>query len=203
VRGELWWHVARATGLVAWLLSIGSILWGLALSTRALGNRPRAPWLLDLHRFLGGLTAALVLLHVGALVADSYAHFDVVDLVVPMASDWRPGAVAWGVVAMWGLLAVEATSLAVRRLPKRWWRGIHLTSYLVAVSATVHGITAGADAGHVLFRWAWPVATGAIAFFTAYRWLHPKRSAAATRAAAPPTDRAAMLAAARAARQAS
>jgi DMSO/TMAO reductase YedYZ heme-binding membrane subunit len=212
VRGELWWYVARATGLVAWVFSIASIGWGLALSTRALGKRPKAPWLLDLHRFLGALTVALVVAHMGALVADSYAHFDVADLLLPMASTWKPGPVAWGVVAFWLLLAIEVTSLFMRRLPKRWWRGVHLTSYLVAVTSTVHGLQAGTDAGHPVVRWAWPIASALVVFFTAYRVLHPSRTvarpapavvaAAAPAPAAAKTDRAAMLAAARAARAA-
>ena len=186
MRPELWWYVARATGLVAWALAVASILWGLALSTRAGGKRPKAPWLLDLPRHLGGLTMAAVALHLVALVADSFATFDLVDLLVPFASGWRPGPVAWGVVAFWLLLAVEVTSLLGRRVPKKWWRRVHLTSYVVAVTATVHGLTAGADAGNPVVLGAVVVATAAIAFFTAYRFLAPKRAAASARAARSP-----------------
>ena len=181
MRPELWWYVARATGLVAWALSAASILWGLALSTRAAGTRPKAPWLLDLHRHLGGLTVAMVVLHLLALVADSYATFGLADLLVPFASEWRPGPVAWGVVAFWLLLAVEATSLAMKRIPKRWWRRVHLTSYVVAITATVHGVTAGADARHPVVLGTVSLTAAAVAFFTAYRMLAPRR-AVATRA---------------------
>ena len=38
---SLWWYIARSSGLVAWALLALSVLWGLALSTRALGARPR------------------------------------------------------------------------------------------------------------------------------------------------------------------
>ena len=44
-------------------LAAASVLWGMALSTRALGARPKAPWLLDLHRFLGGMTVLFVGAH--------------------------------------------------------------------------------------------------------------------------------------------
>ena len=172
---QVWWYVARASGLVAWLLAIASILWGLALSTRALGKRPRAPWLLDLHRFLGGATIVLTLVHVGALIADSYVTFDVVDVLVPWASEWRTTAVAWGVIAFWLLVAIQVTSLFTKRLPKRIWRGVHLSSYVVAILATVHGLAAGADAEHPLVVLAWPLASAAIIFFTAYRAIGPGR----------------------------
>ena len=47
---------------------------------------------------------------------------DALDLLVPGASQWRPTAVAWGVIALYLLLAVEVTSLLKRRVPTRLWR---------------------------------------------------------------------------------
>ena len=57
---ELLWYTARASGLVAWALLSAGVLWGLALSTKVLGPRPRPSWMLDLHRFLGGAAVAFV-----------------------------------------------------------------------------------------------------------------------------------------------
>lgn len=92
---QFWWYVARSSGVVAWALALASVLWGIALATRALGDKPKAPWLLDLHRHLGGLTVAFTGIHLAALVADTYVHFGWADLFVPFASGWRTGAVAW------------------------------------------------------------------------------------------------------------
>lgn len=174
---ELWWYVARATGLVAWGLAVGSLLLGLALATRALGPKPKGPWLLDLHRWTGGLSVVFTAAHVGALIADSYVAIDVVDALVPFASGWRPGAVAWGVLALWLLLAVEVTSLLMKRLPKRVWRTVHLSSYLVAVAATLHGVTAGTDVGHPAVAWTVLSSIAAATFFVAYRRLAPAKPA--------------------------
>lgn len=175
--GQLWWYVARATGLVAWALAVGSLLLGLALATRAMGPKPTGPWLLDLHRWTGGMAVALTGAHVVALIADSYVHFDVADVLVPFAAGWRPGAVAWGVAAFWLLLAVEVTSLLRRRLPRALWRAVHLSSYAVAVAATVHGVTAGTDAGHPAVAWAVLAGLGSSTFFVAYRRVAPKKPA--------------------------
>lgn len=174
---QLWWHLARATGLVAWALAVGSLLLGLALATRAIGPNPKGPWLLDLHRWTGGLAVAFTGAHVAALLADSFVHFDLVDVLVPLASDWRPGAVAWGVVALWLLVAIEVTSLLKRRLPKALWRAVHLSSYAVAVAATVHGLTAGTDAGHPAMAWGVLAVAGGATFFLAYRRVAPKKPA--------------------------
>ena len=118
-----------------------------------MGPKPKGPWLLDLHRWLGGLAVLFTAAHVGALIADSYVAFDLVDVLVPFAAEWQPGAVAWGVVALWLLLAIEVTSLLMRRIPKRVWRAVHLSSYGLAVMATLHGVTAGTDVGHPAVAW--------------------------------------------------
>jgi DMSO/TMAO reductase YedYZ heme-binding membrane subunit len=183
---KLWWYLSRATGLVAWGLAVASILFGLALATRALGNRPRAPWLLALHRWAGGLTVAFTAGHVASIVADTYVHFGLADVLVPFATSWRPTAVAWGVISMWLLVAIEVTSLQMRRLPKRAWRAIHLSSYLVAVLSTVHGFTAGTDTSSGAFAWVAVGAVGTMVFFTVYRWLAPAKAARAARIPARP-----------------
>jgi DMSO/TMAO reductase YedYZ heme-binding membrane subunit len=174
---EIWWYLARATGLVAWALAVGSLLLGLALATRAMGPKPKGPWLLDLHRWLGGLAVLFTAAHIGSLIADSYVTFDLVDALVPFAAEWKPGAVAWGVVAFWLMLAIEVTSLLMRRIPKRVWRAVHLSSYGLAVTATLHGVTAGTDVGHPAVAWTVLGAIAAASFFVAYRRFAPKKAA--------------------------
>ena len=49
---------------------------------------------------------------------------------MPFASSYKPAAVALGVVAMYLLLAIELTSLAMRKLPRRTWHAVHLTSFV-------------------------------------------------------------------------
>ncbi len=172
---QIWWYLTRSSGFIAWGLSILAIMLGLALATRALGSNPRPAWLLDLHRFVGGLTVLFLAVHLGSLVADSFVHFGVADLLVPFASSWKSGAVAWGVLAFWFLIAVELSSLMMRRLPRRTWRTIHLTSYLAAVMATVHAFTAGTDADNPLVIWSVVASVAATTFFLVFRLVLPKR----------------------------
>ena len=139
------WHISRAGGLVGWALLTASTLWGLALSTRLFGKRPRPAWLLDLHRFLGGLALIFIGVHIAGTLLDATIHFGPASVLVPFASPWRPTAVAWGVVSLYLVAAVELTSLARRHLPNRIWRRIHVLAFPLFVTATVHGITAGTD----------------------------------------------------------
>jgi predicted ferric reductase len=151
-----------------------SVLWGLALSGRPFGRNPTGPWLLDLHRYLGGLSVLFVGGHIGAIAADNFVHFGWADTFVPLASGYRPVAVAWGVVSMYFLLAIEVTSLAMKQLPKRVWRSIHYTSVVVFLASTLHLLTVGTDRENMLLRVAAAASTAVATFLVAYRLAAPK-----------------------------
>jgi DMSO/TMAO reductase YedYZ heme-binding membrane subunit len=170
---KLWWYVARSGGLMAWWTVSASVLWGLLLSTRVMARRSPPAWLLGLHRFLGGLSVTFTAIHMGALVADSYAHLGWSELFVPLASRWHPVAVAWGVVGFYLLVAVEVTSLLMRRLPKKWWRAVHSTSFAVFILAGVHAVSAGSDAGNVAVQWSGLVICTLFTFLVLYRRFRP------------------------------
>jgi DMSO/TMAO reductase YedYZ heme-binding membrane subunit len=166
---QLAWYVSRATGIVALTLTTLAVAWGLLFTTRLLQGRPSPKWLLDLHRFLGGLAVTFTAIHVGALVADNYVEFGPVDILVPFAASWQPEPVAWGVVGMYLLVAVELTSLVMKRLPRRFWRAVHFASYAVFWLAVVHGARAGTDASHPAYVAGVSAAVLAVVFLTAFR----------------------------------
>lgn len=188
---HLWWYVARASGIVGWALVTASVVYGLWVSLRLTRKRPRPAWVLDLHRFLGGLSVVFVGVHLAGLVADSYAHFGLSELLVPFASTWKPTAVAWGIVGVYLLVAVEVTSLLMRRLPRKIWHAIHLSSYGIFVVSTIHMFTAGTDAGSSALQWSAAVGTAAVAFLTITRVLSgrpPRRQVVLPARSERPTD---------------
>lgn len=143
---QAWWFVARASGLVAYALLACTVVGGLLLSTHLLGRRPAPDWVLDWHRFVGGLALVFTLVHLTALLIDDYIEFSVLDLLVPGIAPWRPGALAWGVLGLYLLVAVEVTSLLRDRLPRTLWRRIHYLSMPLLLLATIHTLTSGSDA---------------------------------------------------------
>src|SRR3954447_26920067 len=149
---ELWWYVARSCGIVCWAVLAASVAWGLVLSSRSLRSRIKAAWMLDLHRYLGGLGVVFLALHLVGLAQDHFIRFGLTELFVPLASRWRPGAVAWGVAGCYLLVAVEATSLVRRRLPVRVWRAVHMLAFPLFAMATVHMLAAGTDVGNGALR---------------------------------------------------
>jgi DMSO/TMAO reductase YedYZ heme-binding membrane subunit len=147
---HFWWYVARAGGLVAWGLVVASCAWGLLHALRTFGRRPSPAWMLSTHRYLGALAIVFVGVHVGAILVDSYVQFSLTDVFVPLVSTWHPVAVAWGIVGMYVLVAIEVTSLLRARLSPRTWRGVHVLSYVLLALVTIHLLTAGTDAGDLL-----------------------------------------------------
>jgi len=166
---KLWWYTARSGGIISWALLALSVLWGLALSTKVFGKRPRPNWLLDLHRFLGGLSVVFAVIHVAAIVLDSFVDFGAADILVPFATDYHPAAVAWGIIAMYALLAVEITSLLRKKLSKQAWRAVHYLSFPLFALATIHLLAVGADRRTFLLRLVVIAGTVAIVVLTAIR----------------------------------
>ncbi len=169
MKSQVWWYVARSGGVVAWALSAISVVWGLLLSSRVLGKRISGLKLLDLHRFLGGLAVVFTGVHITGLVLDSTVDFGPTEVLVPMASKLYPGAVAWGVVAFYLLIAVEVTSLLRLRIGERVWRSVHYAGFAVFLFGTIHGLKAGTDAENPLIWWPAAAASAAIVGLAAAR----------------------------------
>ena len=131
---------------------VASLIWGVLLATRVLRPHDRPAWLLDLHRALGGLAVVATGLHLVSLVADSYITFGVMDLMVPFASQWKPGAVALGVIGAYLIVAIQVTSMAMRRLPRSAWRAVHLTSYALVWVVSLHAGLAGSDVKNRVYQ---------------------------------------------------
>ena len=155
-------------------------MWGLLLATKVLGRRPTPAWLLSLHRYLGALALVFVGVHVGAILARHATPTSAItDVLVPFTGSWHPLAVAWGIVGMYLLVAIEITSLLRHRMSKRAWHAVHLLSYFLFATTTVHMLTAGTDVKAVVASTA-AVLLGVAAVFGSaalYVW----RNDAATR----------------------
>ena len=182
---------------MAWAVAAASVVFGLLMSSKLMGKQPGFPWLLDLHRFCSTLTSVFIGLHLVTLWADSFVEFGPVELFVPFTSEWRPMAVAWGILSLYSIVAVELSSLIRDRIPARTWHGIHLLSYLSVVFGSVHAWQAGSDVRNPIVLSLGLATLALIVGLSVFRIVVHKRGAPVASKAAP-TDRAAMIAAARA-----
>lgn len=154
----IWWYVTRASAIIAWALMVTSVVWGVLLATRVLKPNDNPGWLLDLHRWMSGLAVVFTGLHMVSLYIDDYAHFTVANLLVPFDSQYTkiaqlgPLPVALGVLSFYLLIAVQSTSLMMRKLPRRLWKGIHYTSYVTVALVSFHAGWTGTDVRNVAYQ---------------------------------------------------
>lgn len=177
---KIWWYLSRSSGIVALVLLVASLVFGVLLATRVLKPIDRPAWLLDLHSWLGGSALVMTGLHLLGLALDGYIDFGPAELFVPGASEFRPLAVAIGVLSFYVLVAVQLTSYFRRRLSKRVWHGVHLLSYALVWGATVHAGMAGTDTVNRAYQGLAVALTALAVAATAIRVLHPPRTRAAS-----------------------
>jgi predicted ferric reductase len=147
----IWWDFTRASANVAWILILFTIIWGVFLTTRVLRGMDRPAWLRDLHSWMGGLTVCFAAIHMLTLIPDPYVNFEIVNLFVPFTNNYKPLAVSLGVIGFWTLVAIQGTSLMMKKMSRETWRRIHMLSYPLYGIIVVHSLTAGSDVGTRLY----------------------------------------------------
>ena len=139
------WEIARAGGLVAYLLVGASVIIGMLVSLKL--RSPAWPRFLstEVHRFVTLLAIVFTAIHGMAVWIDPFTGFTPAEVLIPMVGHYRPLWVALGIVGAYLMLAVWASEYVRGRIGYGWWRRLHYGSFAVFVLATLHGIGAGSD----------------------------------------------------------
>jgi hypothetical protein len=171
------WYLSRASGITAYVLLTLAVVMGIVMSSRLAGRLGSKATVFDLHQHASLLAFITSAVHAAALLGDSYYAFSAESLAVPLASPFRPWAVAVGTIGFYALAAVTLSFYLRRRIGYTAWRRLHYLTFGAFLLVTVHGLTAGTDtAARVIYV----VSTAGIALLTAYRLLNdlPKSSPA-------------------------
>lgn len=139
------WLLIRGTGVAAFAFLSVSTIWGLLLSTKVLGRAVRAKGLTYFHESLGVGSLLLTIGHLVAVYRDEFMDFSVGEILLPGVSEWRPYAIAFGVMAFYGLVGVTLSFYAKARIGQKRWRTLHFLSLGVFIGALLHGLLAGTD----------------------------------------------------------
>lgn len=165
------WYVTRAAGVCAYvLLALGTSLGLFQSLGRTL--EVRAGWVVvELHQFVALLAAAFVALHLVALALDPFLHFSLSNLVLPVAEPYRPFWVALGVLGLYALVIVLLSSWLRKYLPYAFWRGLHMTSFVVFALVTLHGIQSGTDTSQPWMKAVYFASLAVVIFLTGIRFI--------------------------------
>lgn len=160
------WYVIRASGFVAAGLLILLMLSGIGqvtgLTYRFL--EPVRAW--TVHKAMAFALCVAIALHAGFLLLDHFVHFSLVQITVPFQSSYSNGTKVWGIalgslgvtlgiLAMYGVAVIVASSLGLINRKKKAWRSLHYTSYFVVLAVFVHALYTGTDLRYGLFRATW------------------------------------------------
>ncbi len=140
-----WWYLTRSSGIVAMVLAVAALAWGLMFSARATGERLRPAWWLDLHNWLGGLTLVFTGVHILASFADHDSGIGLKQVFIPGTATDQTTAITFGVLATYVFIVVVFTSWPKLRARRTVWRAIHLLSLPATVLAGVHAYKTGSD----------------------------------------------------------
>ena len=172
------WYIARAGGVVAYVLLTFTVCIGIGLAGRArVPGFPRFA-VNDLHRFAGILTGTFIAIHVGAILLDGYVHFSIPQVLIPLAASYRTIGVAFGIVAAELLIALAITNRLRGVLPRRLWRGAHYLNFAVWASATTHGIIAGTDNATIWLLATYVAAIATVGGLACWRFAEPASAGA-------------------------
>ncbi|MGA1569392.1 MAG: ferric reductase-like transmembrane domain-containing protein [Ilumatobacteraceae bacterium] len=178
---HLWWYLSRSTGIVALFLLAGSMIWGVLLSTRALREVDRPAWLNAMHTWLAGTGLVMTAVHVVSLIFDEWVAFGAGDILVPGVADWggattmnRVGT-AIGVISLYVMVIVQATSYLRRHMSRRMWLAVHRLSYPLVFTVLAHAGWSGTDTSNRVYQVATLLLAMAIAAATVIRVITPAR----------------------------
>jgi len=140
------WLVARAAGIVGYLLLAAQVAIGLVLSHPTnLAVWKLSKRLFGWHEHLTVFVWAFLGLHIALLVVDPYADVGLIGALVPGLAGYRAPALALGSIAMYALLVTAVTARWTKLLPRGVWLSIHRLSAVVFGAAWAHGVLAGTD----------------------------------------------------------
>lgn len=151
------WYLGRGSGVVA--LTLFTIVVALGIATRsgrAVFGLPRFV-LTAVHRSTSLLAGVFLVIHVTTLLFDPYAELNLINLVIPFTSSYRPLWVGFGALALDLVVALVVTSLLRHRIGLRVWKLLHWSAYLMWPVAVVHVLGSGTDRTQ---PWLWAVVGG-------------------------------------------
>ena len=164
-----YWYMARAGGIVGYLLLWFSVIWGLTLTTKIVTGLVPAPLAYGLHEFLSILTIVFAAVHGLVLLGDNYINFSLVNVAVPFTAPYRPLWTGLGITGFY-LSAALTTSFYIRKqIGQKVWRAIHYLTFGAYTLVLIHGLMAGTDTPVPVIKLMYLGTGASVLFLTYYR----------------------------------
>lgn len=139
------WYIARATGLEGYLLLFFITVLGIGLYTQFIFPVFRSENVMVFHKYLSMLTFVVLIVHIVALLFDTFIHFKAYEVLVPFLSHYKNAYVSIGIFAFYLFVVILLTSIFLRDIYPRFWRKLHYIAYPLFILSFIHGVFIGTD----------------------------------------------------------
>lgn len=168
---QAYWFMARAGGIVAYLLLWVSVVWGLVLSTKIVDKLMPSSLAFGLHEFLSLGTVIFAAWHAFVLLGDHYIGFNLLHLVIPFISPYKPGWTGLGILGFYLSTALTGSFYLRKQIGQKTWRALHFLTFAAYALVLIHGVMAGSDSGLTLIKLMYFSTGASVLFLTYYRLL--------------------------------
>lgn len=156
IAGTFPWYIIRVSGLLGvglmGLLMLSGIGQVTGFTYRFI--EPLKAW--ALHKAVALGLMAVIAVHVLTLLVDSFVPFNLKQILIPFASSYTNKtpllglsfagwAVALGILAMYALIIIVASSLGWIDSKKKTWHWLHYLSYFAMGATLLHALTVGTE----------------------------------------------------------
>jgi len=139
------WYLVRAGGLTAFLLLYTTLFFGVASTLPGI-RKIFLPFLhSQLHCWIALQALIFALIHALSLLFDNYFNFSLIDIFIPLFSPYQPEWVAFGILGLYLMIILVATSYAKNYLSYRFWRIVHFSNLLLYALVFIHSFYLGTD----------------------------------------------------------
>ncbi|WP_050794400.1 cation-translocating P-type ATPase [Paenibacillus curdlanolyticus] len=144
------WGLARAFGIIAYVLLFAGIATGMLYSYPMFKKRPKAKAaLFRWHTYMTNSGALAALAHATMLLISTYSPYSWKEVLVPFAAARNPFWNGLGTLVLYGVILLLLSSDFRSKLRRAIWFGIHLSAYPIFAAAALHGYYMGTDSGHM------------------------------------------------------
>jgi sulfoxide reductase heme-binding subunit YedZ len=147
---HLFWITSRAAGVTALLLASIGVSAGLLMGTRLVRGRSAGD-LRALHEVVSIATMVAIGVHAFSLLADTFLHPTLAQILVPFAFGYHRVWTTLGIVAGWSLVVLGVSYYFRTRIGQARWRRAHRFTALAWLLGVGHSLGEGTDAGTTWF----------------------------------------------------
>lgn len=145
------WYISRASGLISFYLLYLSIFFGLILRMDFFKKIFSSAFSFKAHSLFSINALLFALLHGIILIFDKTFKFDIASVFLLSRSPYEKEFVNLGIISMYLMIILIATSYLRKFISYKIWRSIHFLNVALYIIAIMHALNLGTDLKNEIF----------------------------------------------------